>query len=958
MVKKFSADQRRRQRFVVAAGLLLAATLCDRYTAATTTKLSPLREGHFSDGTLSGGGPGIVARDVDDYEYFLPNNSIPTHYAISLRTDIHENVRTFSATTWVYLTILEPTSTLTMHLQELSIQTTVLYRVPNSGGNPIQIDQPTHSVNIATEQVTFRSASQLATGNYALRVVYTGSMRNYQSGYLVSQYRDDDDQWRYVGTTHFQATLARRAFPCYDEPALKATFDLEITHHRTYTAIANMPMAQSTVDSTDPEYMVTSFDRTPRMSTYLVAFAVTDFVTQSNGRHQVTVRANAVDDALYALDVGATILDRLAEYLDVPYYEYMPKITSIAVPDRGTGAMENWGLVTYGEPSLLYNQAVNTYRNRKRVTTVIAHEYAHQWFGDLVSPLWWQYIWLNEGFATLYEYYATRLANPGDEYWELFNGEVIQRSLGEDATETIRPINQNAASQNDVAALFDVIAYQKAGSVLNMFRNVLGETRWQEGLRSYLIEGELSAADENTLSTHLQRTVQGSEGVLPAGTTIHTVLASWTGAPGFPVLNVQRLYRGDGAMILSQERFLADRVLPTTHTWHIPYNYAYESSATFHDLSQFEWMSTRAAKISSSVPDAEWVVFNLQQTGYYRVNYDRRNWDLLVDALLANHVAIHRLNRAQLLDDAFQLARADLLDMGVVLRMMRYLRRERDYAPWFAADKVLKYLYEKLRGTNHEEVFRAFVNDLIEEVYATVVPVDTVTDGETTLFKYLRELITGWGCRIGYEDCLQRSRDALRREYGAGELDPTPVHPDVRAVVYCYGLQAEDTTEEFTAIYQRLMASRNQAERTDLLNALGCSGSSDNIRTLLATVQFSAIPGSSFVYLSEEKGQLFRAITDGGRLPINAMMEVFADATTLQQLIGVVGTDPIVSAINRIAERTNNPEELRQLETMLAAVGPSLSVPGALELATARPQWFSTVEGLIVEQFLERYNTV
>ncbi|XP_052863251.1 aminopeptidase N-like [Anopheles cruzii] len=957
MVRKFSADQlRRRRQFAVAAGLLLAA-LC--HTAATATKLSPLREGALSsDGVLSPRGPASVARDVDE-SYFLPNNSIPTHYAISLRTDIHENVRTFSATTWVYLTILEPTSTLTMHFQELTIQAAFLYRVPNSGGNPIQIDQPTHTVNIVTEQLFFRSASQLAAGNYALRVVYTGSMRNYQSGYLVSQYRDDDDQWRYVGTTHFQATLARRVLPCYDEPALKATFDLEITHHRTYTAIANMPMTQSTVDPTDRDYMVTSFERTPRMSTYLLAFAVTDFVTRSNGRHQVTVRSNAVDDALYALDVGATILDRLAEYLDVPYYEYMPKITSIAVPDRGTGAMENWGLVTYGEPSLLYNPAVNTYRNRKRVTTVIAHEYAHQWFGDLVSPLWWQYIWLNEGFATLYEYYATRLADPGDEYWELFNGEVIQRAFIDDATETIRPLNQNAASQNDVAALFDVIAYQKAGSVLNMFRNVLGETRWQEALRSYLTERELSVADENTLATHLQRTVQGSQGVLPAGTTIHTVLASWTGAPGFPVLNVRRLYRDDGAMILSQERFLADRVLPTTHTWHIPYNYAYESSATFHDLSQFEWLTTRAAKIVTPVPDTEWIVFNLQQTGYYRVNYDRRNWDLLVDALLANHVAIHRLNRAQLLDDAFQLARADLLDMGVVLRMMRYLRRERDYAPWLAADKALRYLYEKLRGTDHEPVFRAFVSELIEEVYATVVPVDTVTDGETTLFKYLRELITGWGCRIGHADCLQRSRDALRREYGAAAvLDPTPVDPDVRAVVYCYGLQAEDATEEFTAIYQRFMASRNQAERTDLLNALGCSGSADNIRTLLATVQFSAIPGSGFVYLSEEKGQLFRAITDGGRLPINAMMEVFADATTLEQLIGVVGTDPIVSAINRIAERTNNPEELRRLETMLDAIGPSLPVSGALEVATARPQWFSTAEGLIVGQFLEGYNTV
>uniref|UniRef100_A0A182JCK4 Aminopeptidase n=1 Tax=Anopheles atroparvus TaxID=41427 RepID=A0A182JCK4_ANOAO len=899
---------------------------------------------------------GVVPVQEVDRTYFLPNNSIPTHYSISLRTDIHNDVRTFDATTWVYLTVVEQTDRLTLHVQELSIKEVTLYRIPNSGGTPIQIDRPTYTINIVTEHIVFRSASQLPLGDYALQVSYSGSMRNYQSGYLISRYRDSEGLWRSVGTTHFQATLARRVLPCYDEPALKATFDLEITHHRTYSAIANMPRKSLGVDPTNRDYLVTSFERTPRMSTYLLAFAVTDFVKKGNSLHEVIVRSNAEADADYAVEVGASILERLGMYLDLSYYDYMPKMTSIAVPDRGTGAMENWGLVTYGEPSLLYNPAVNTYRNRKRVTTVIAHEYAHQWFGDLVSPQWWEFIWLNEGFATLYEYYATRLALPGDEYWELFSGEVTQRAFQQDASETTRPINWNAASQDDVPKLFDIIAYQKAGSVLNMFSKVLGETSWRKGLKAYLTDRELGAATEENLAEHLQRAIDGTD-ILPANANVRDLLASWTDGPGFPVLNVRRLYR-DGAIILSQQRFLAEKVLPTGHVWHIPYNHAYKSSPTFYDLEQYEWLSSQAAKISTAIPDDEWVVFNRQQTGYYRVNYDARNWELLTEALLERHNDIHRLNRAQLIDDAFYLARADLLDMAMVLRMMQYLRSERDYAPWQSADKVLSYLYEKLRGTEHEHALLIYIDELISDVYATT-PVDTVDPSETTLFKYLRQLITAWGCRIGYKDCLERSREALRKEFVPEQgATVAPVHPDVRAVVYCYGLQ-EDSAAEFQGIYQRLMASGNQAERTDLIDALGCSKNPADIKTLLATVLFSAMPDSNFVYLSEERGRLFQAIYSGGRAPINAMMETLSDAVTVQQMMAIVGEGTITNAITNIAQRTNNAEEMAQFEAMLTALNGSLSpntLENAREMATSRTQWFSTAEALIVGEFLERYN--
>lgn len=295
---------------------------------------------------------GVSQMDSDtrevDQSYFLPRDTIPFHYFIQLTTNIHANVRTFRATTEIYFNVVNPTSKITMHLQELDIQLTELYRIPDNFGDPVKIGSPRVEIDTKIEHVVFKTESELPIGRYYLKVTYTGSMRNYQSGYLVSSYRDDSDVVNYVGSTHFQATLARRVFPCYDEPDLKATISLWITHHKTYSAIANMPIDSGNPDPNNGDYLVTKFRISPKMSTYLLAFAVTNFEGRYNGKMQVFARSNAIQDTGLALQAGAKILEALDQNTGVPYYDYMPKMTQIAVPDRGTGAMENWGLVTYG----------------------------------------------------------------------------------------------------------------------------------------------------------------------------------------------------------------------------------------------------------------------------------------------------------------------------------------------------------------------------------------------------------------------------------------------------------------------------------------------------------------------------------------------------------------------------------------------------------------------------------
>ncbi|XP_055634296.1 aminopeptidase N-like [Toxorhynchites rutilus septentrionalis] len=558
--------------------------------------------------------------------------------------------------TEIHFEVVQPTMNVTMHLQELEIQSTELLTV----GTQLVLDNPQFKIDTRIEHVVFICQRELEVGEYILRVHYSGTMRNYQSGYLVSSYRNEKDEVNYVGSTHFQATLARRVFPCYDEPGLKVPITLWVQHHKNYSAVANMPVE---LRQPSADYLITKFVPTPRISTYLFAFAVTNFVTKTSGKHKVLARPNAAEEMDYAL--GVEILDVLGNYTGVSYFDFMPKMSQIAIPDRGSGAMENWGLVTYGWVN--YSRfwiLTRCMTSRKRVTIVFAHEFAHQWFGNLVSLKWWDYIWLNEGFATLYEYYATELAYPELRYWSLFNVEVLQRALGQDAGRSVRPMNHPVASQEEVWRLFDVIAYQKSACVLNMFRQVIGEDSWKEGLSNYLKVRQLNSATPDDLYIGLDRAIKGRK-VIPEGLNLKLVMESWTNALGYPVLNVRRLYN-TGSIMLSQERFLADDQLPDEHVWYIPYNYV-DTRVPQPKSNQIEWLTEKATIITTRTAKSRWIVFNQEQFGYYRVNYDQRNWELIIEAIL---------------DDGY---------------FPRYIA----YQPWAAANNILNYFYGKLRGTEH-----------------------------------------------------------------------------------------------------------------------------------------------------------------------------------------------------------------------------------------------------------------
>lgn len=385
---------------------------------------------------------------------------------------------------------------------------------------------------------------------------------------------------------------------------------------------------------------------------------------------------------------------------------------------------------------------------------------------------------------------------------------------------------------------------------------------------------KLNSATPDDLYEALQVAIEGKNAI-PDSYSIKQLMESWTNAAGYPVLDVRRIYKTRG-VVISQEQFLADKRLPNSHVWHIPFNYVDRSPRkAVEEQNGFYWLTSKASMLTTGTPENQFIIFNRDQFGYYRVNYDQRNWELIIDTLLTNPLAIPKANRAQLIDDAFNLARAEYLDMAVALKLLTYLRLEMEYAPWAAANNVLNYFHDKLQGTAHYAGFVRFVDEIVSEVYKTL-QVDTVTIEESAIHKYLKQTITSWACRAGNQDCLDKTYAALKREVEEKII----VHPDVASAVYCHGLR-DGSYLELSYLVPKMVASKNQAQRTELITALGCTKDTQSIVALLTAIQIPTV-----TYLSTERTQLVDAIVAGtGSEGIAMLVQYLMNANNAKNLL-------------------------------------------------------------------------
>lgn len=886
----------------------------------TTTSASPLINQRIS----------TYSENVADYR--LPTSVEPLHYIIKLEPLLGENEpTTFKGSVEILVRISEETDNITLHYYDMKITS---FEVKKEGNDtPISVyedyDIDTHFytlyVNDSTQKLEINET-------YIITLKYEGNHRDDMYGFYRSYYKTESGDKVWLATTQFQPTHARRAFPCFDEPALKATFDIRIKRTSTRRAISNMPR----IEDNDPTW--DKFEETKNMSSYLIAFVVSDFAYAENTARnfKIWARKDAIKEgqAKYSLDVGPPILHAMEEFLLGEKYQ-LPKMDEVAVPDFSAGAMENWGLVTYRERLILHSSSFTNAESKQRIATVIAHEFAHQWFGDLVSPEWWNYLWLNEGFATYFESFATAMVEKDWRMREQFVVRDVHSSLAFDGLATSHPMTQPVGSPNSIRSIFDSISYEKAGSVIRMMEHFLTDIIFKRGLQAYLTERQYDYANEDHLYTAMDNEFRATESILYRN--VAEVMHTWTRQAGFPLLTVTS---DANNLILKQERFFLQQSEGADKSkWIIPLTYTVQDGS-FTDTSPKQWMTDYSMKIERPTTGDKWYIFNVQEVGFYRVNYDEDNWNKLIDYLHSdNYEKIHPVNRAQLLDDALTLARAGGLEYETALRLTQYLKKESDYIPWYSALNALSFLNLRLSGDDSYPKFKDFVLDLISKIYHELEFEEWDTDSHVK--KLHRGLILQWACDLDQDHCIATAR----QKFSAIESGGATIPADLQSVVYCTAVR-KGGKSEWQRLWKKYVNSNHATEQTLILSALGCTIEEDLINEYLT---MSIDPNSEI--RRQDAASVFSSVysnANGFKLALNFLQKNYDSIQTFY------GTG-VSSIVTGIASRITTKEQLDEFEAFVkdSDLGAANdAAERAIESATENLKWMDNY-GPKIRKWLE-----
>ena len=467
----------------------------------------------------------------------LSKDIIPREYDIQLHPDL-ENF-TFDGVETISIDIIKPTKTLTLHSKEIQIETAEVRLPQENIFAKISYDEK-------SETATFTFPKTIKAGKIKLTLVFKGILNDKMRGFYRSSYIFEG-KVRHLATTQFEATDARRAFPCFDEPAQKAIFHVSLVVPKGKSTISNtLPISTSFHES---GFEVIKFAPTPKMSTYLLAFIVGDFeYVEKKSNRGVIVRVHTTPgkkhQAKFALDVTVKVLEFYEKYFDIPYP--LNTLDMIAVPDFSSLAMENWGAITFREIGLLVDEKNTSTSSKELIVEVIAHELAHQWFGNLVTMEWWTHLWLNEGFASYIPYVVTEELFPKWNIWERFTNDTQGIALRLDALQNTHPIEVTVHHPDEIGEIFDAVSYSKGASIIRMLADYLGHDTFRDGLRYYLKKHSY----KNTETIHLWEAFEKI-----SKKPVKKMMHLWTSKPGYPVIHAETK---NGKVELTQTRFFSN----------------------------------------------------------------------------------------------------------------------------------------------------------------------------------------------------------------------------------------------------------------------------------------------------------------------------------------------------------------------------------------------------------------
>ena len=743
---------------------------------------------------------------ADQRSHRLPTNVTPERYQIRLTPDL--TTWTFTGEESVSVKIHEPVREVVLNAAELEF-----HAVTATGANGKTIGG-TVTLDGENEQAVVTFPEPLAAGNSKLEIKFAGILNDKLHGFYRSTYKDADGNNKPLASTQFESTDARRAFPCWDEPAFKAVFQVALVVDQGLTAISNARVVREIpLPGTGKKEVV--FADTIKMSTYLVAFIVGEFeATEPVMVGDAPLRVMAVPGkkqlAGFALEIGKASLEHFSRYYGIPYPG--DKLDLIAIPDFASGAMENLGAITFRETALLVDSAKATRAELERVADVVSHENAHMWFGDLVTMKWWNGLWLNEAFATFMEMLAVDAWRPEWRRWDSF---TISRAaaMQVDGLKSTRPIEFPVEKPEEAAGMFDVLTYEKGASVLRMLEQYLGAEAFRDGIRLYLKRHEFANAETTDLWDALEDSTKQP---------VRALMDSWIFQPGYPLISVELDGRN---LVIAQQlfRYLQDGDIPD-RKYHVP---VFVRAGTKDAVVQKTLLLTdRELRLAFS-DDIEWAVVNAGGHGFYRVSYGRDLLGALKQGLQVNLSAVERFG---LVNDSWAATLAGLTPLPEYLDLVDLLRDENDINVWttlIGSFYHLRRILDEPQCVVLEERLRAVLRPALERVGWTP------KEGEPALVSQLRgDLIGALGTVAEDKACQERAREL----YARYEIDADAVERNLVPALVSIVAHTGDAAD-YEKFYKKYKSAKTPQEETRYLFALGAFRPPELIdRTLTMTV--------------------------------------------------------------------------------------------------------------------------
>jgi puromycin-sensitive aminopeptidase len=681
----------------------------------------------------------VVDRDTSAYK--LPTNVRPSRYEIKLTPDLQNF--TFVGEESIDIAVREATNEILLNAVELEVQSAVAKKDGTSTEYDAQV-----TMEEANERVVLRFSHNLEPGKWTLQLNFTGILNDKLNGFYRSSYKDSQGDTKIIATTQFEATDARKAFPCWDEPEHKAVFGITLVVDNNLTAISNAGIkSEEPVAGTSKKAV--NFLDTMKMSTYLVAFIVGEFEsTDPVNVGPTPIRIWSVPGKRYlgkfAQDIAVSSLSFFQDYYGIPYPG--DKLDLIAIPDFASGAMENLGAVTFRETALLVDEKKASHAELERIADVVAHELAHMWFGDLVTMKWWNGLWLNEAFATFMEMLAVDAWKPHWKRWETF-GVSRAAAFAVDGLRSTRPIEFPVRHPDEASAMFDVLTYEKGASVLRMLEQYLGTEEFRKGIAAYLKKHEYANAETTDLWDAIEATSKQP---------VRQMMDSWIFQGGFPLVSVEPDEANNG-IYLSQQRFL---YLPEENKeepiFQVPV--MIRAKTAKGEIRKKLILTEKRTRVELS-GKLEWVVVNDGGHGFYRVRYQPELLKSLTSKLWTILAPIERFN---LVSDTWASCLAGHTSVNDYLQFASMFKEEQDKNVWAVLLGSMHYLNRVIEPGSRTK-YENFIRDLVGPTVKRLTWNATATEDELT--RQLRGMVLGALGTLGNDPSVQGDARSMYDKY-------------------------------------------------------------------------------------------------------------------------------------------------------------------------------------------------